>query len=76
MLKQMFLCLLAACFILVSQPRSAEAAPLFLFAFTAIAGGAAAVTYEECREEGIDLKECASKAWREREPLNYSNLND
>lgn len=58
----------------VAQPAQAGV-PFFWFAATAITGGAVAVTYEECKAEGLDAKECASKTWAERKPVDYSKMN-
>lgn len=49
--------------------KSAEAAPTPLFVFTVLIGGWSAATYEECKTEGIDVKECAKKTWRERKDV-------
>jgi hypothetical protein len=59
------------------QPRQAEASPLLgLFALTALTGGWAAVTYEECLADALDAEDCVKRTWLEREPLDYSKLND
>lgn len=77
MLKKLFLLPLMALCLLASTlaPKQAHADPLFLFAFTALTGGWAAVTYEECKEDGLDAEDCAKRTWQEREPLDYSKLN-
>lgn len=68
MLKKFLLGLMCVGLMLAAVPQPANAAPpLFLFVATAITGGWAAATYEECKAEGIDFKECASKTWCERE---------
>lgn len=67
MVKKLFLCLACVGLILASTPKPAQADPLFWFLFTAMTGGWAAVTYEECKAEGVDLKDCAKKTWDERE---------
>lgn len=72
--KNLCLAILIAGFVVLSQPRTAEAMP-FWFLLGVPTVGWAALTYEECKEQGIDAEECAKKTWREREPLDYSKLN-
>lgn len=47
-------------------PKPAEAAPAALFAFTVLIGGWSAATYEECKTEGLSVKDCANKTYAER----------
>lgn len=83
MRKLLFLPLLALCLVFTAMvPKPAEANPAFLFAFTAITGGWAAATYEECKTDGIDAKACAKRTWDERtdvpitQELYKQNYND
>lgn len=46
---------------------ASAAPPLFLFIATVGTGVWAATSYEDCKAEGLNVKECGSKLWRERE---------
>lgn len=53
--------------VVLAQPTGVKAAPpAFLFVFTTMTGGWAAVTYEDCKANGIDAEDCAKKVWKER----------
>lgn len=65
MKKLLILPLIALCFLTMSI-KPAEASPAALFVFTGLIGGWTAVTYEDCKSEGIGAKNCAKKTWRER----------
>lgn len=59
--------LLMGLMVVLAQPLGAKAAPpAFLFVATAMTGGWAAVTYEDCKANGIDAEDCAKKVWKER----------
>ena len=66
-MKKILLFLLTFCVVAAYQPKEAKAEPIFAFAVSVLVGGWAAYTYEGCKEDGQDLKECASKVWRERQ---------
>lgn len=70
----------AVCFgmLFAFQPRQAHADPLFLFFATAITGGWAAATYEECKADGLDAEDCAKRTWDEREgvPITQAVYNE
>lgn len=73
---KLFFLTLATVGLLFAQTSVAKADPLGLFFMVAGIGGWAAVTYEECKEQGIDAEDCAKKTWAERQPLDYSEMND
>ena len=73
--KTLCLAILAAGLVAVSIPRSAHAAPPVWFLLGVPTVGWAAVTYEECKEDGLDAKECAKRTWDERDPVDYDRLN-
>ena len=74
--KKLVLGFLCFGMIFAFTPRQAEAHPALMFASTAIVGGWSALTYEQCKEDGVDAKECVKSTWRDRQPLDYSKLND
>jgi len=75
--KKMVLGFLCFGAIFALQPRESHAMPpLAMFVGTAITGGWGAATYEECKADGLDAEDCAKRTWAEREPLDYSKLNE
>lgn len=60
------LSLIIICLLITSLSKPAEASPAFLFIATVITGGWATVTLEQCKDEGLNAKDCAKKVWTER----------
>jgi len=75
--KKLVLGFLCIGIMLAAMPQKAHAGtPLFLFASTIITGGWFAATSEDCKDLGLDGKECVTKLWSERIAPDYSKLND
>lgn len=72
-MKKLLLLPLALCLFVAP---AAQASPFVFFAMTALTGGWAATTYEDCKEDGLDAEDCAKRIWKERKPLDYSKLNN
>lgn len=47
-----------------------------LFVMTAITLFWGGSEYEACKEINLDPGQCVEKVWSEKEPLDYSKLND
>jgi hypothetical protein len=74
--KKLMLSFLCVGMLFAFTPKQAQAEPFALFAFTVIGGGWVALTYEDCKVNGVGLEDCAKNTWRNRKPLDYSKMND